>query len=190
MKRIELTVAVLAATIFLAYLAGHRPRVSAARGQKGSEASAASSVPDFALKDLEGRDESLGQFKGKVVLVNFWATWCAPCGIEIPWLMDLQEKYAPQGFTVLGIAMDEEGKSAVVPFVQKERFKLGTTSQPMNYPILIGNEDAAEKFGGLVGLPTTVLISQDGRQVKRIDGLLNYEQMGKAIKSLLETGAR
>jgi glutathione peroxidase-family protein len=102
----------------------------------------------------------------------------------------LQEKYASQGFTVLGIAMDEEGKSAVVPFVQKERFKLGTTSQPMNYPILIGNEDAAEKFGGLVGLPTTVLISRDGRQVERIDGLLSYEEMDKTIQSLLETGVR
>jgi thiol-disulfide isomerase/thioredoxin len=190
MKRIELTVAVLAATIFLAYLVGHRPRVSAARGKKGSEASAASSVPDFALKDLEGRDESLGQFKGKVVLVNFWATWCAPCRIEIPWLMDLQEEYGPQGFTVLGIAMDEEGKSAVVPFVQKERFKLGTTSQPMNYPILIGNDDASEKFGGLIGLPTTILISQDGRQVKRVDGLLSYNEMDKTIRSLLETGDR
>jgi thiol-disulfide isomerase/thioredoxin len=190
MKRIELTVALLAATIFLAYLAGHRARVSAARGQKGNEASATSSVPDFALKDLEEHDQSLGQFKGKVVLVNFWATWCAPCRIEIPWLMDLQEKYAPLGFTVLGIAMDEEGKSAVVPFVQKERFKLGTTSQPMNYPILIGNEGAAEKFGGLVGLPTTLLISQDGTQIKRTDGLLTYEQMDKTIQSLLETGVR
>ena len=190
MKRIELTVAVLAAMILLAYLAGHHLRLSAARGQKGSETSVASSVPDFTLKDLEGRDQSLGQFKGKVVLVNFWATWCAPCRIEIPWLMELQKKYSPQGFTVLGIAMDEEGKGVVIPFVQKERFKLGSTFKPMNYPILIGNEDAAEKFGGLVGLPTTVLISQDGRQVKRIDGLLSYEKMDKTIQSLLETGVR
>jgi thiol-disulfide isomerase/thioredoxin len=190
MKRIGLTVAVVAATLFLAYLAGRGARVSDARAQKRSKASAASSVPDFALKDLDGHDQSLGQFKGKVVLVNFWATWCAPCRIEIPWLMDLQEKYAPQGFTVLGIAMDEEGKSAVIPFVQKERFTLGTTSKPMNYPILIGNEDAAEKFGGLMGLPTTVLVSQDGRQVKRIDGLLSYEEMDKTIQSLLEAGVR
>ncbi len=190
MKRIGLPVAVLTVIVFLAYFAGRGARTSDARAEKRSQTSAASGVPDFTLKDLEGHDESLGQFKGKVVLVNFWATWCAPCRIEIPWLMDLQEKYAPQGFTVLGIAMDEEGKSAVVPFVQKERFKLGTTSQPMNYPILIGNEDAAEKFGGLVGLPTTVLISRDGRQVKRIDGLLTYEQMDKTIQSLLETGVR
>lgn len=190
MKRIGLTVAALAATIFLAYFAGRGPRTSDARAQKRSQASAAPSVLDFALKDLGGHDESLGQFKGRVVLVNFWATWCAPCRIEIPWLMDLQEKYGPRGFTVLGVAMDEEGKSAVVPFVQRERFKLGTTSQPMNYPILIGSDEAAEKFGGLLGLPTTIVISQDGRQVKRIDGLLSHDEMDKTIQSLLDTSAR
>jgi len=190
MKRIGLTVAVLATTIFLAYFGGRSPRMSDARTQKRNQASAALSVPDFTLKNLDGHDESLAQFKGKVVLVNFWATWCAPCRIEIPWLMDLQEKYGPQGFTVLGVAMDEEGKSAVVPFVQKERFKLGNGSRPMNYPILIGNDDVAEKFGGLVGLPTTILISQDGRQIKRIDGLLSYDEVDKTIQSLLETSAR
>ncbi len=104
--------------------------------------------------------------------------------------MDLQEKYKQQGFTVLGVAMDEEGKSTVVPFVQNERFKLGTRFEPINYPILIGNDDAAEKFGGLLGLPTTILISQDRRQVKRIDGLLSYNQLDNAIKSLLETDVR
>lgn len=190
MKRIGLTVAALVATIFLAHFAGRGPRTSDARAQKRSQASAAPSVLDFALKDLDGHDESLGQFKGKVVLVNFWATWCAPCRIEIPWLMDLQEKYGPRGFTVLGVAMDEEGKSAVVPFVQRERFKLGTTSQPMNYPIRIGSDEAAEKFGGLLGLPTTIVISQDGRQVKRIDGLLSHDEIDKTIQSLLETSAR
>jgi len=190
MKRIGLILAVLTVIMFLAHFAGRSARLSYARAEKRSQASATSSVPDFALKDLDGRDESLGQFKGQVVLVNFWATWCGPCRIEIPWLMDLQEKYEPQGFTVLGVAMDEEGESAVVPFVQKERFKLGTKSQPMNYPILIGNDDAAKKFGGLVGLPTTILISQDGRQVERIDGLLSYDEMQKTIKSLLETDVR
>lgn len=190
MKRIVLTVAMLTAIMFLAHLAGRGARTSDARAEKRSQTSAASGLPDFTLKDLDGRDESLGQFKGKVVLVNFWATWCGPCRIEIPWLMDLQEKYGSKGFTILGVAMDEEGKSAVVPFVQKERFKLGTTSQPMNYPILIGNDDAAEKFGGLVGLPTTILISRDGRQVKRVDGLLSYGEMDKAIQSLLEANVR
>src|SRR5260370_7503430 len=190
MKRIGLPVGVIKVIVFLGYFAGRGAGTSDARTEKRRQASATSSVPDFALRDLDGRDKSLGQFKRKVVLVNFWATWCGPCRIEIPWLMDLQEKYEPQGFTVLGVAMDEEGESAVVPFVQKERFKLGTKSQPINYPILIGNDDAAKKFGGLVGLPTTILISQDGRQVKRIDGLLSYDEMNKTIKSLLQTDLR
>ncbi len=190
MRRIGLPVALFTTIVFLAYFAGRGARTSDAREEKRNQASVASGIPDFTLKDLSDRDESLGQYNGKVVLVNFWATWCGPCKIEIPWLMDLQEKYKQQGFTVLGVAMDEEGKSAVVPFVQNERFKLGTRFEPINYPILIGNDDAAEKFGGLLGLPTTILISQDRRQVKRIDGLLSYNQLDNAIKSLLETDVR
>ena len=190
MKRIGLTFVVLIAIMFLVHFAGRGTRVSDARAENRSQISPPSGVRDFTLKDLEGHEESLGQFKGKIVLVNFWATWCGPCRIEIPWLMALQEKYARQGFTVLGVAMDEEGKSAVAPFIQKERFKIGANSQPVNYPILIGNDDVAEKFGGLVGLPTTILISQDGRQVKRIDGLLSYDEVDKTIQSLLETSAR
>ena len=190
MKRIGLTFVVVTAIMFLVYFAGRGTRVSDAPAENRSQINPQSGVRDFTLRDLEGHDESLGQFKGKIALVNFWATWCGPCRIEIPWLMALREKYGPQGFTVLGVAMDEEGKSAIAPFIQKERFKLGTDSQPVNYPILIGNDDVAEKFGGLVGLPTTILISQDGRQVKRIDGLLSYDEVDKTIQSLLETGAR
>lgn len=82
------------------------------------------------MKDLEGRDVTLGQFRGKVVLVNFWATWCGPCRIEIPWLMEFQQKYSSRGFTVLGVAMDDESDSAVAPFVQRERFKVRGTPEP------------------------------------------------------------
>ncbi len=141
---------------------------------------------DFTLKDLEDHDVSLSQFKGKVVLVNFWATWCGPCRIEIPWLVELQDEYAARGFTVLGVAMDEEGKSAVAPFVRKERFKVDGTAQSMNYPIVSGNDATADKFGGLIGFPTSVLISKDGRVVKRVDGLVNYDEIEKAIQSQLD----
>jgi len=100
--------------------------------------------------------------------------------------VELQGKYAARGFTVLGVAMDEEGKSAVAPFIQKERFKVVGTPQPINYPIVVGNDAAADKFGGLLGFPTSVLISKDGRVVKRVDGLVSYDEIDKAIQSQLD----
>jgi len=122
--------------MFLVYFADRGTRVSDARAENRSQITPPSGGRDFTLKDLEGHDESLGQFKGKIVLVNFWATWCGPCRIEIPWLMALQEKYGPQGFTVLGVAMDEEAR-ALLLLLFKGAFQLGTDSQPVNYPILI-----------------------------------------------------
>src|SRR5229473_2663397 len=190
MKRIGFILATLIAIVVFALVADRVTRVPITRAVNAKQENRPTASPGFTLKDLEDHDVSLSQFKGKVVLVNFWATWCGPCRIEIPWLVELQGKYAARGFTVLGVAMDEEGKSAVAPFVQKERFKLGTDSQPVNYPILIGNDDVAEKFGGLVGLPTTILTSQDGRRIKRIDGLLSYDEVNKTIKSLVETDVR
>src|SRR5271169_4758871 len=74
-------------------------------------------APTIALKDLNDQDVTLGQYKGKVVLVNFWATWCEPCKTEIPWMIEFQQKYADKGFTLLGVAMDDEGKSIVEPYV-------------------------------------------------------------------------
>ncbi len=185
MKRIGLILATLLAIIAFAFWANRATRLSSARAAKTNQETKSTASPDFTLKDLEDHDVSLSQFKGKVVLVNFWATWCGPCKIEIPWLVELQNKYAARGFTVLGVAMDEEGKSAVAPFVQKERFKVGGTSQSINYPIALGNDATADKFGGLIGFPTSVLISKDGRVVKRVDGLVSYDEIDKAIQSQL-----
>ena len=141
--------------------------------------------PELTLKDLDGKDVSLSEYKGKVVLVNFWATWCEPCRVEIPWLIEMQKKYGPRGFVLLGIALDEEGKSAVAPFVAKERFDVNGQKLPMSYQILIGNDEAADKFGGLFGYPTSVLISRDGRQIKRVTGIISEDEMNKAIESQL-----
>lgn len=142
-------------------------------------------APDVTFKDLDGKDVSLSQYKGKVVLVNFWATWCEPCYIEIPWLIEMQQKYETKGFTVLGVSMDEEGKSAVLPFLAKERFNVNGQKLPMNYPMVLGSEDIAEKFGGLLGYPTSFLISRDGKEIKKIQGLISYEEITKAIESQL-----
>jgi thiol-disulfide isomerase/thioredoxin len=128
----------------------------------------------------------LSQMKGKVVLVNFWATWCEPCRVEIPWLIEMQQKYGAKGFTVLGIAMDDEGRSVVAPFVQKERFEVaGGDKAQMNYPIVIGNDAAADKFGGLFGYPTSVLIDKDGKQIKRITGIISEDEISKLIEAQL-----
>lgn len=141
--------------------------------------------PQLTLKDLNGTDVSLSDYKGKVVLVNFWATWCEPCRVEIPWLIEMQEKYGPKGFVILGIALDEEGKSVVAPFVAKERFDVNGSKEQMSYKILIGNDDAADKFGGLFGYPTSILISRDGKQIKRVTGMISPDEMAKAVESQL-----
>jgi thiol-disulfide isomerase/thioredoxin len=179
--------AVIAAT-YLADRATRQPRkgvITANVGNSAANPKAPKPAPEVTLKDLDGKDLTLAQYKGKVVLVNFWATWCEPCQVEIPWLIEMQQKYAAKGFTVLGIAMDEEGASVVTPWVQKERFDVNGTKSQMNYPIVIGNEAAADKFGGLLGYPTSVLITRDGKIVKRITGLISYEEISKSIESQL-----
>ncbi len=127
----------------------------------------------------------LDAYKGKVVLVNFWATWCEPCQVEIPWLIEMQQKYSSKGFTILGVDVDDEGNNTVSAYTAKERFNVNGQKLPMNYPILRGNDAVADKFGGLLGYPTTFLISRDGKIVKKTQGLIDYEEITKAIESQL-----
>jgi len=166
---------------------GGRFLAAAVPGAPGSVdvVKAGDAAPEFKVKDLNDKDVSLTDYKGKVVLVNFWATWCDPCRVEIPWLIEMQDKYGPKGFTVLGIAMDEEGKPVVAPFVAKERYEVKGEKVSMNYPIVIGNDSVAEKFGGLLGYPTSVLISKDGKQIKKITGLVSYDEITKEIEGAL-----
>ena len=105
--------------------------------------------------------------------------------VEIPWLIAMQNKYGPKGFTVVGIAMDEEGKSVVAPFLDKERFDVDGQKLPMNYPILLGTDDAADKFGGILGYPSSFLISRDGKIVTKFQGLKSEDELTKAIESQL-----
>jgi thiol-disulfide isomerase/thioredoxin len=163
--------------------AAGRPASNA--GAAASGASGDASAPTIALKDLNGRDVTLAQYKGQVVLVNFWATWCEPCRVEIPWMIEFQKKYSPRGFTILGVSMDEEGKKVVQPFLDKERFDVNGQKEAMNYPILLGNDSIAEKFGGIMGLPTSMLYTRDGKKIKTIVGLVNHDDLSKAIEGLL-----
>ena len=169
--------------IFLISMAAVLAAVGAGCKKK---ANANAGATEVVIKGLDGKDVTVADYKGKVVLVNFWATWCEPCKIEIPELIQLQDKYASKGFTILGVAMDDEGKSVVSPFVQTKRYDIGGGKEmPMNYPILLGNEEIANKFGGLLGYPTTVLFDKNGKEIKRTTGAIAYEEYAKVIEGNL-----
>jgi thiol-disulfide isomerase/thioredoxin len=178
-------IVLIVATLYADRATRVKPKDPAQNSEQTNAKSDIKPAPAVTFKNLDGADVTLAQYKGTVVLVNFWATWCDPCYIEIPWLIEMQQKYAAKGFTILGVSMDEEGKSAVVPFLAKERFNVDGQKLPMNYPIVIGNDDVADKFGGLLGYPTTFLISKDGKIVKKVQGLISYEELTKAIESQL-----
>jgi len=185
MKKTILILTIVIAATIVVYVADKATRVHTSAAMRPAAMKAGASAPDMSVKDLDDKSVTLADYKGKVVLVNFWATWCDPCREEIPWLIEMQDKYGPKGFTVLGVAMDEEGKPVVAPFVAKERYDVKGEKLPMNYPIVIGNEGVAEKFGGLLGYPTSVLISKDGKQIKRVTGIINEEEISKLIEGQL-----
>src|SRR5437016_12101972 len=181
MKKIVLIVStvlvLIVATVYADRATRVKVRVPSNNAPQPNDAPEGKLAPEVTFKDLDGKDATLAQYKGKVVLVNFWATWCDPCYIEIPWLIEMQQKYEAKGFTVLGISMDEEGKSAVVPFLAKERFNVNGQKFPMNYPIVIGNDHVADKLGGLLGYPTSFTIARDGQIAKQVPGLLSYADL-------------
>jgi len=139
-------------------------------------AASAKSVPEFTLTDVEGKEFHLADTNGTVRLVDFWATWCAPCREEIPMFKDLHATYAAQGFHLVGIAMDDEGVSVVKPFVDENK---------LPYPTLIGNNAVAESFGGVVGLPSAFLVDRNGKIVDSWVGAVPRSVLEKRIKSLL-----
>jgi len=111
-------------------------------------------APDFILADAKGAPVKLSDYQGKVVLLNFWATWCGPCKVEIPWFVEFEEKFKERGFATLGVSMDEDGWTAVEPFASQEG---------INYPVMIGNDHVAQLYGGIDSLPSTFLIDRMGR---------------------------
>ncbi len=136
---------------------------------------------DFALKSLDGKTVHLSDFKGKAVLLNFWATWCEPCKIETPWLVELQQQYASQGLQIVGVDMQDDASLEEVSSFAKD--------MGIAYPILVGKpseQDAiADAYGGIPFLPETFLIGRDGKIVGKILGLKSKSDIEDEIKKAL-----
>ena len=132
---------------------------------------------NFTVKDINGKNVRLSQYQGKVVLVNFWATWCKPCRIEIPTLNTLYRDYKDRGFVVLGVSVDSE-VAEIKPFARVMK---------MSYPVLIGagHEDLSSAFGPFLGFPTSVLVKRDGAVCVRHVGILSRSQLEQQIGALL-----
>jgi len=132
-------------------------------------------APDFALVDLNGQTLRLAAYRGKVVLLNFWATWCAPCQVEMPVFAAWQRQHGPQGLQVIGISMDDDAAPARRLV---ERLKL-------NYPVAVGDERIGVRYGGVLGLPLTFLIDRDGVARARFQGETDMKVIENRLKTLL-----
>jgi len=132
---------------------------------------------DFTLKDVEGKDISLQSFKGKVVVLDFWATWCGPCKVEIPHFIEFQQKYGAKGFQVVGISVDDP-VDKLAPYVRE---------MGMNYPVLqgLGHDAVQDAFGPILGIPVSVMISRDGKVCATHTGLTSKDVFEQEIESLL-----
>ena len=177
MKRTFLVLAAILLGVGAMIVTARRVQSSSKNGAFGAIRGAP--APDFTLKTLDGKSLKLSDLRGKAVLLNFWATWCAPCKIETPWIVDLQNQYASQGLQVVGVSMDDESDTdGIKKFAQEMH---------MNYPILRGNEDVGNAYGGLEFLPTTYFVGRDGNVTGRILGLKGRSDMEDNVQKALAT---
>ena len=182
MKRNGPAIVIIALVVAIMIYAGVRssrhPKESAVIGNpdplqandaKGKQA------PDFTLQDLDGRPVKLSDYRGKAVLLNFWATFCWPCKVEMPWLVELQKQYGPQGLQIVGVALDDSGKDTIEQYTKK---------MGVNYTILQGQDSVGDAYGA-VGLPATFYIDRNGKIVDSALGLVSRGEIEDNIKKAL-----
>lgn len=138
-------------------------------------------APEFELPDLNGKPVSLSSFRGKAVVLNFWASWCAPCRREMPWFISFQKEYGPRGLRIIGVSMDDGGRDAILALVRK---------MGVDYVVLLGDNHISSLYGGLEILPTTYYIAPDGTVRATVEGVISKTEVEQDIKGVLEAGIR
>ncbi len=182
MKRNALVFVVLVAAIMAMLAAGkyldrtrkHGP-LKMVGNVKGVQA------PDFDLATLDGRRVKLSDFRGKAVLLNFWATWCPPCKIEMPWFVDLQKQYGKDGLVVLGVAMDDTEAPKIAEFAHE---------MGVNYQVLLGTDQVSDDYGDVQYLPTTFYVDRNGIIVDKAAGLFSREEIENDVKKILASSSQ
>ena len=136
---------------------------------------------DFTLADASGAKVALADYKGKVVLLNFWATWCGPCKVEIPWFIEFNKTYKDRGLAVVGVSLDDDGWKSVKPYLAEKK---------IDYTVVVGNDAVSKSYGDVDSLPTTFIIDRDGRIAFTHTGLVSKGTYEKEIQSLLSGDQR
>ena len=135
-------------------------------------------APDFDLLTLDGHKVKLSDYRGKAVLLNFWATWCPPCKVEMPWFVDLQNQYREDGLVVLGVAMDDSEASKIAEFAHE---------MGVNYQVLLGTDKVSDDYGDVQYLPTTFYIDRNGMIVDKMAGLLSRQEIENDVKKVVNS---
>ncbi len=133
-------------------------------------------APEFTVNDAAGKPVQLSSFKGKVVLLNFWATWCHGCKLEIPWFMEFERKYKTRGFEAIGVSTDDDGWKSVTPYVEEKK---------LNYTVVVGNEQISKLYG-VDGMPETLLIDREGKVAASWAGMVSRADCRREIEVLLQ----
>ena len=181
MLRPTLSFALLGVAAVGSFFLFHSSTPRAARAESVRPSAERKPAPDFALKDINGQTVHLSDYKGKVVILDFWATWCGPCRMEIPWFIELQRQDKDRGLEVLGVSMDDNGWADVKPFLAEMK---------VNYRVVIGDDKTAETYGGVDSLPTTFLIDREGKIAIVHVGLANRKDIEDGVEQLLQSGTK
>jgi peroxiredoxin len=175
--RPSVSVVLFAALALGSFFVGCSSSTRTVKAESIRPASERKPAPDFALKDADGRTVHLSDYKGKVVLLDFWATWCGPCRLQIPWFIEMQRDNKDRGFEVLGVSMDDNGWEDVKPFLAEMK---------INYRVVIGNDQTSEMYGGVESLPTTFLIDREGKIAVVHVGLTSKKDIQDGVEQLLQ----